>query len=232
MVLIRQANEQDIDGIIDVKRSVWPDEGVDAALMRRVVLESGHVTQVAVIDDRVVGFVDGFNTSSDGILQWNLDLIAVHTAFQGQGIATALMRSNTIVGQNSGAERARGLVATENVASQRTFKRCGYVCDPIICGLYVNGDFQDEMISPVWNADLSKYIVPVMTLNYCGCWVEDEWTDAVFEMALARWEADTIVGAVIPMTSDSGIKAARAHHLSLMGHYQWWRLEFKENAIR
>src|SRR5690606_33322519 len=120
MVLIRGADEQDVEGIIRVKQLVWPDEGFDAALIRQVVLDAEHVTQVAVIDDSVVGFVDGFNTlSQNGVPQWNLDLIAVNPAFQGQGIASELMRVNTTAGGDSGAGRARGLVAVDNVASQR-----------------------------------------------------------------------------------------------------------------
>lgn len=234
MVLIRLADEQDVEGIIQVKRSVWPDEGFDAALIRQVVLDAEHVTQVAVIDDNVVGFVDGFNTvSQGGVPQWNLDLIAVNPVFQGRGIASELMRVNTTAGRDSGAGRARGLVAVDNVASQRTFMRCGYVCDEAVCGLYVGGDFGGGL-GMLSDTDLVKNIIPVRTLNYRGLWVENVWTNPIFAMALGMAQAQSgqIVGAVIPLGETEAVVAAQAYHLELVGHYQWWRLDFKESAIR
>lgn len=233
MVLIRGANEQDIEGIIQVKQSVWPDEGFDAALIRQIVLDAEHMTQVAVIDDSVVGFVDGFNTlSQSGVPQWNLDLIAVNPAFQGQGIASELMRANTMAGRDSGAGRARGLVAVDNVASQRTFMRCGYVCDEAVCGLYVGGDFPGELGS-LSDTELARNIIPVRTLNYRGLWVENLWTNPIFAMALgiAQAQSAQIVGAVIPLGETEAVDAAQAYHLELVGHYQWWTLNFKESAI-
>lgn len=234
MVLLRGADEHDVEGIIQVKQSVWPDEGFDAVLIRQIILDAEHVTQVAVIDDNVVGFVDGFNTvSQGGVPQWNLDLIAVNPAFQGQGIASELMRVNTAVGRDSGAWRARGLVAVDNVASQRTFMWCGYVCNEAVCGLYVGSDFEDGL-GALSDSQLARNIIPVRTLNYCGLWVENAWTNPIFALALemAQLQSGQIVGAVIPLGETEAIAAAQANHFDLVGHYQWWTLDFTENAIR
>jgi len=234
MVLIRLADEQDVEGIIQVKRSVWPDEGFDAALIRQVVLDAEHVTQVAIVDDNVVGLVDGFNTlSQNGVPQWNLDLIAVNPAFQGWGIASDLMRVNTAAGHDSGAGRARGLVAVDNVASQRTFIRCGYVCDEAVCGLYVGGDFPGEL-GLLSDTELVRNIIPVRTLNYRGLWLENLWTNPIFAMALGMAQAQSgqIVGAVIPLGETEAVNTAQGYGFELVGYYQWWMLDFKESAIR
>ncbi|MBZ0279618.1 MAG: GNAT family N-acetyltransferase [Anaerolineae bacterium] len=233
MVLIRRANEQDIEDIIQVKQAVWPDEAADAALMRQVIWDAAHLTQVAIVDDGVVGFVDGFNTLSlKGVPQWNLDLIAVHPAFQGRGIASDLMRANTGAGRDTGAGQARGLVAVDNVASQRTFMRCGYVCDEVVCGLYVGGDFSGELGS-LSNTELARNIIPVTTLNYRGLWVENAWTNPIFAMALGMAQAQSgqIIGAVIPLGERGAVDVAQVYHLELVGHYQWWMLDFTESAI-
>ncbi len=75
----------------------------------------------------LIGFVDAFLTISEaGVLRWEVDLLGVHPAQRGRGVAAALIAASVKAGFAIGADRARALVRIENVASRKAFERCGF----------------------------------------------------------------------------------------------------------
>lgn len=218
-IAIREANAADVAGIIKVKQAVWPDAENDADLIGKIVADAGHVTQVSVVDGVIAGFVDGFMTRGT---RWELDLIAVHPDFQCQGLAGTLMQANTDAGRERGAMQARGLVEVNNVGSQKTFARCGYVLEEMLCGLYVVGREQAETSAAKTD---DENLIWVETLNYCGVWVEQAWTEDRFAagMALCKQFNGDVVGAVIPLENGDAVRVVERLGCELVGEYQWWR---------
>jgi ribosomal protein S18 acetylase RimI-like enzyme len=222
MVEIRRAQTEDVWALADVKRAVWPDDTADGALITRAISREDHRTHVTLSNGVVVGFVDGFmTTSADGLRRWEVDLLAVLPEYQGQGMGRQLIEASTEAGRELGATTARGLVQVKNTASQRAFEKCGYAASGVH-GLYVaSGEVHGE---PVDGRGL--YVIPVETCNYVGAWVEGELSLEGLRMARAvrtsyGWD---VVGAVISHSDTSILQAAREAGYTHMGDYQWWTL--------
>ncbi len=221
-ILVRRAVENDVEGIVTVKQAVWPQEAVNPDYVAANVRNSEHTTLVAVQASKVVGFVDGFMTlSAAGIQRWEVDLLAVHPAYRGQGIAARLVVANTDAGKAVGAVGARALIGAENTASQRTFVRCGYIKSFGMYALYVGAGSAQTL--PACDA----HLIPVSTMNYVGVWVEGALSASSFVAARAlgahrQWD---IAGVVIPTNSYGSIQAAQEAGYSLVGYYVWWLLD-------
>jgi aminoglycoside 6'-N-acetyltransferase I len=86
---IRQVAQILLDAFVDMAPDAWP--GMDSALAEvRDSLEPGRVSRVAVTPDgTVLGWVGGI-PEYDGHV-WELHPLAVHPAYQGQGIGRALV---------------------------------------------------------------------------------------------------------------------------------------------
>jgi ribosomal protein S18 acetylase RimI-like enzyme len=222
MIEIRRAQTKDVWAIADVKRTVWPDDTADEALITRAISCEDHRTHVALSNGVVVGFVDGFMTTSvNGVWRWEVDLLAVLPQYQGRGIGRRLIEASTEAGRERGAVIARALVQVGNTASQRAFAKCEYKAS-VVHGLYVASD--DDLLESVDARGL--YVLPVETCNYVGAWVEGELSLEGLRMARAvrtscGWD---VVGAVISHSDLDLIQAAREAGYTHMGNYQWWTL--------
>jgi L-amino acid N-acyltransferase YncA len=170
--------------------------------------------------------VDGFATlSGAGVLRWEVDLLAVHPGYRGQGLGARLVRANTAAGRDAGAACVRALVHVENVASQRTFARCAYRREDALCNLYVlpgAGLNLGVQLPP------DAYLVPVNTFNYRGLWLEtggfpSETGRRCYTSALLNGAWD-LLGAVIPARQAERERLALAAGFTLVGQYQWWSL--------
>jgi GNAT superfamily N-acetyltransferase len=91
---------------------------------------------LAVQGDAVRGFVVAFPTHSLHGPRWEIDLLAVHPAWTGQGLATQLVGAAAASGVGV-AERARAAVATDNSASTKAFARAGFRPVPEMCHMLI-----------------------------------------------------------------------------------------------
>ncbi len=218
-VEIRAATTDDASAIALLKSLTWPDEDSDAAQIARSIREPGHATFVATSAGASVGFVDGFSTlSSAGVHRWDVDLLAVHPHYRGQGLGARLVRANTAAGCQRGATCVRSLIHVENVASQRTFARCAYQLDDTLCNLYV---LPGASVKPGAQLPPDSHLIPVNTFNYRGLWLE---TGGCGAGALLNGDWD-LLGAVIPAGQVENERLAKAAGLERVGQYQWWFLE-------
>jgi GNAT superfamily N-acetyltransferase len=225
---IKRATPDDASGIQIVHTAVWPDGNVSLNNITQVLACADHVTHVATVNDRLVGFVDGFSTRSQtGVLRWEVDLLAVDPAFQGRGIATRLVAACTSAGQCEGVNFARALIKIDNTASERTFARCGYQVDSTPCVLLVSTC--DNPVNVQQPPGLQ--LVPVRTLSYRGFWLEGELslTDFAAAQHIGTQQKADVVGAVIPLSEHDRIHAATQAGYHLVGQYQWWFRQFEDN---
>lgn len=224
MVDIRRALIDDAPAIAAVKRAAWPDDTADVSLITRAIRGADHVTHAA-LTNRVVGFVDGFTTTSiEGVRRWEVDLLAVMPGSQGQGIGTRLIAASTAAGRERGAALARGLVHVQNLASQKAFEKCGYEASGIHSLYVLSGDMP---VSTVAADAINPYVIPVQTYNYVGAWLEGDLSLDGLQIvkrlrAACGWD---VAGAVISHSDKTIIQAAFDAGYTHVGDYQWWTLE-------
>ncbi len=223
---IRPAKAGDAARISAIKAAVWDDPG-DAERIARVITEPDHATLVAVYDGVVAGFVDSFLTlSRQGVCRWEIDLLAVHPDCQRWGLARQLIAASTASGREMGASLARAAVRIDNIASQKTFARCGYRLDDTVCELHVSPESADTQANPPDGA----HLIPVNTFNYCGIWLEGEISPEAIAAAQGmktRRDMD-VVGAVVPVEQRDAVGIVRDAGFNLIGQYQWLLLDFRK----
>jgi len=223
MYEVRKAYVDDAAGIGEVIGAVWPDSEVNLTRIENVIRNAEHSTKVVSVDGVLAGFADGFMTTAlDRTKRWELDLLAVRPQFQRRGMAVALIEANTSEGRARGCVMARGLVAVENVGSQKSFERCGYVMHNTRRVLLV---LSSRSHSPS-NEDkqMTTSIFPVNTMNYTGFWIEGELNQSNLiqgKRLLTETDYD-LVGAVIPENNKEIIHDALKIGYERLGHYQWW----------
>lgn len=117
----------DAEALLRVEReclgdSPYSPEGILALIGRRT-----HRTYVAVhtAEGRVVGFCSCFRTPAGAGVRLEIDLLAVLSAHRGRGLGSRLIARAIEGGRVEGIRRYRGIVAEDNVASQRAFRRAG-----------------------------------------------------------------------------------------------------------
>ena len=224
---IQFATLQHAKSIADVQERVWPEEESNLGRIEAVLQDDNHVTLVAIVNQQVAGFVDAFETTSaTGVLRWEIDLLAVDPAFQGRGLGKQLTLAVTKAGQQRNRMLARGLVAVNNIASQRTFARCGYQSDHVEHGLYIYSD-DYAPAQPVIAS--KKNLIAVSTLRYQGLWVENSWRAEQLKLAqqLKEETQQDVVGAVIPLHQAESVENAIKAGFFFVGCYHWWKLNLK-----
>ncbi len=221
---VQKAHTNHAKAIGDVIKAVWPDSDINVNRIENVLDDPVHSTMIVVVEEDVVGFVDGFMTTSmDGIQRWEVDLLAVRPEYQRRGIASALIEAITTEGRVSGAELARGLVAVDNTGSQKSFSHCGYDTDGTRCDLLVCSSRSHETSSD--NEEKTAYIFPVKTMNYTGLWIEGELNLKSLEQGkrqLATTDFD-VVGVIIPESQNNLIRDGFAIGYEKIGRFQWWQ---------
>lgn len=225
---IRQAIEQDATAIGAIMQTVWSENPPDIDRIVHVINDRHHATLIGGVVDIVAGFVDGFMTeTAEGVARWEVDLLAVHPAFQRRGIASSLVEACTQVAIERGAVLARGLVAVGNTGSERAFARCGYTTDRIVYELLVASKDGKSRLSEA--VDVMPHIITVHTLNYSGLWVEGQRTKTGLTVALSRLGSTTldVAGAVIADSETVLISDAVALGFENVGSYQWWQRHLK-----
>ena len=220
---IRSATVNDAEAIGGIIKAVWPESEINIGRIESVIRNVEHSTMVARVEGVLVGFVDGFmTTTAEGARRWEVDLLAVHPEYQRRGIAAALIMANTQEGQQRGTALARGLVAIDNVGSQKSFARCGYEVDETICALMVSASRSHE---PLGQIEITKAsIFEVHTMNYTGLWIEGERSPRSLKQGkhqLATTDYD-LVGAVIHEDEEELIEESQEIGYESVGRFQWW----------
>ena len=218
---IRRAFPEDAFGIADVKRDTWPDEKTDVDTIRKAIYNSKHHTLVAHVDEKIIGFVDGFSTvSSKNTLRYEVDLLAVAPDFRKLGVARKLVEAQIETAAEVKPVLYRALIHHENAASQAVFKSCGFQMGEA-CGLYIS--------SPkVSGRDVSKtcscHLIPVETMLYQGLWLEDASGAQDFSYArhISYEKNCEMVGGVIPDEFEAIQKSALENGFNFQGKFHWW----------
>eukprot|EP01102_Stenamoeba_stenopodia_P005524 TRINITY_DN1628_c0_g1_i2.p1 TRINITY_DN1628_c0_g1~~TRINITY_DN1628_c0_g1_i2.p1 ORF type:complete len:282 (-),score=42.98 TRINITY_DN1628_c0_g1_i2:222-1067(-) len=246
-LIVRRATSEDAEAIREVCHSVWKDTSSDRWLLERIqrvlLLQSDNkrITLVCVLDTRVVvGFVDGFSTRGKDAVEerWELDLLAVDPSYQRRGIASRLVSSfveqSNRLASNPQADTVRALVAIDNIASQRTFQKCGFSTDGQPQQLMIHNRSQSQSTQQKHTSTTnnhSYHLIEVDTINYCGVWIEGATTIEEFEAPLSllsQQQEDEInlvtpelIGAVI--ANNEATKSAASAGYEAVGTYQWWK---------
>jgi GNAT superfamily N-acetyltransferase len=218
-ISVRPANANDAQAIASVIQLSLGDE-VQANHIQRVMSETDHASFVAVADEQVIGFVDGFLTNAqDGTLRWELDLLGVHPDFRGLGAGQKLIEVFTTAGKSYGATLSRALVAISNKPMHAAMTRTGYQLQPLEYQLMVSSGSGNETKLPE-----NAYLIPVNTFTYRGIWLEGEITLQTISAANAIREKNKldVIGAVVLTTDQTTLNTVNAAAFHLIGKFNWW----------
>ncbi|MAS35254.1 MAG: hypothetical protein CL610_14675 [Anaerolineaceae bacterium] len=217
---IQPASINQAASIAQLKSVVWPDEMANAEQVAQALRQPDHRAFVALADQRVVGFVDAFpTTNAAGHTRWEIDLLAVHPAYQGQKIGQRLIEAAVQAGQPHPIT-SRALIQVDNHASQGAFRRCGFSPDWQVYQLMIATGQQAGNPQPLEQAVL----IPVVTMNYSGLWLEGTFSAANLRAAQAECHRrdSSLVGALIPTNQAQALAAAETLGYAPIELFHWW----------
>ncbi|MFK7800721.1 MAG: GNAT family N-acetyltransferase [Anaerolineae bacterium] len=221
---IRPLTVADAETAAELKLSVWPKEASDPKQIRAAVQSPSHQAFLALVGDgqNPAGFVSCFLTTSQaGHTRWEIDLLAVHPDFRRRGIASKLIETAVQAGQEAHASLSRGLIATDNIGSQKSFASQGFTSDGVVQTLYI---CSEPVTSGIQNKHHAHF-VPVSTFLYDGFWLEGLLSPAAFPAAHNHcFESKlNIVGLLIPETDSINQAEAKEHGFKPAGTFHWWQ---------
>ena len=222
---LRRATPADAATLAAIVAAIWPDTPADPAQIRRALAAPGAAALVVTAADRPVAFVSGFLTQDGaGRPRWEVDLLAVLPAFQGQGVGLRLIELSSSLGLALGGSLRRGLVSLNNGASQRAFARAGYRPARQPAGLFIAPPAPATLRATL---PAGAPLIPVTTFTYTGLWLENNHTRAALLAARAAGAALGVarIGAVIPDADTPAQAAARAAGYEEKGCFDWWEKE-------
>lgn len=227
-IQIQRALPEHGRAISQLKNSIWPHETTDSNYCTRIIAEPDHITHVAMIDQHVVGFVDGFLTyAPDGDRRWEVDLLAVAESARHQGIAQQLITENLSLAKSTWPiDYARSLIQTGNYASQQTFTTCQFVrVDAQQHKLYTTSPDKTELKTAI---NPKAFLIPVSTLSYQGLWLEGEITLETLMSARAILHKHHLstAGLLIPTTNAEQIAHAEQAGYGFVNTYHYWYQQF------
>jgi ribosomal protein S18 acetylase RimI-like enzyme len=223
--VIRRADPADAPGITGIIRAAWKEYSPD--VFPHVIPR--HMTYVALVDDKIAGFVDSFSTQrddDDAALRWEVDWLAVDPAYHGRGIGTALVAAALEAGRAAGADTARALVRVGNAASEKVFEKHGFKPLPDVLALYISDAPLKDLRTVADHR--TSYLIPVSRLNDQAVWIEGELTDRVLQQARhvigARgWHA---AGTLIPRSDRKALTLAQAEGYKHQGDFHQYLFHY------
>lgn len=218
----RAALPTDANAIAALKKAVWPDEDSDPFIITQAILDHHHSGVVVCQNSDLIGFVDGFlSISPAGEPRWEVDLLAIHPDYRGARLAEQLVRANHQAGREKGAQFSRALIRINNIASQRTFQRCGFHFDGALQRLFVRAAENNVSQSL---PKLPDELIPVKTYNYQGVWLEGNINSELVAAAqtVCASRGLHIMGAVISEDQPEMIQVVDQAKFHFVAQYQWW----------
>ncbi|MEA3375628.1 MAG: GNAT family N-acetyltransferase [Chloroflexota bacterium] len=238
MISLRSATGADIEGIATVVRDVWK-QAILPDVCRAHIEDNTHALWVATEDEEVAGFASAFLTAVADTRRWEIDLLAVRRASQGQGLGTHLIERISEAGQPLGVSLTQALIRVENVASQRAFENAGFTTDARVHRLFLWPPEPGAAAGPCPGA---VALLPVDTLTYRGLWIEglasvppeaQHRAVAAARSMIAR-EGHANTGAVIPVDEEHLLSPDLREDAAMHGEYYWFTgsQSVKRNAQR
>lgn len=227
MADLGKATYAHIPGIAAVVRDVW-DQDILPDVCQAQIDCNACALWVALEEDEVAGFVSAFLTIGErGSRRWEVDLLAVRRASQGQRLGQRLVEAACRVAQAKKAAIARAAVRVDNIASQRTFENAGFTTNREIHKLLTwspNGGR-----SSIYGG--SVRFVAVDTVTYRGLWLEgltakhvdeEEQQSAVnLARTVVALEGRANTGALIPASQEHRLVADLRDAADMHGEYCW-----------
>ena len=221
MIEIRRATPWDTIGIIEVKQKTWPSQTTSALQIATVLGDANNFTFVAVHNDRAIGYMSCFQTTSiERHKRWELDELAVHPDYRQQGLAYKLIGIALKVGRQQSVDLYRALIQVDNVASQRAFATHGFACNDDTLQLWVCSELQESFF-PI---SMLIYTIEVNTLSYHGIWIEGKIDAKTLDNARENLQRPdvSVLGALLPATDEKLQTDAKKLGYEWVGSYQWW----------
>jgi len=225
---IRPASAADAPALAQVKQLTWPEEEIRLSQVENVLADAAHEVYVADVQGEVLGFVDGFATrAANRDLRWEIDLLAVHPDWRGRQLGQKMILACLKAGKERGAAFARALIQVENRASQISFERCGFMCQPALLELFTAPP-KEGLFSP---ETAGGHLLLVNTINYFGLWLEEDQRESSLRAArAASWQHKCdFVGALVIQADLSDNEKMNELGFTKVGNYQWWTLPFEAN---
>jgi ribosomal protein S18 acetylase RimI-like enzyme len=136
-MLIRpfDGSRHDTEGLLAVERGTFAESPYNVDEVVHLLTNGEQRAWLAFDDGQVTGFVMAFPTCTLHGHNWEIDLVAVQPASQGQGIATELIKAAVEGAGGHSLDKARAVASTDNPASQRAFTKAGFTPDETLCHL-------------------------------------------------------------------------------------------------
>jgi ribosomal-protein-alanine N-acetyltransferase len=229
VIELRKATPADVPGIAAVVHDIWEQDILPDVCEAQTHCQACAL-YVAAEGDNVTGFVSAFLTvDKDGHRRWEVDLLAVRRASQGQRLGQRLVEAACADARAHGIPTARAAIRVDNVASRKTFENAGFKTDGEIHRLLIWTPTQDN--GPALYGG-SVTLVPVDTLTYRGLWLEgltawnvdaEEQRSAV-QMArlITAWEGRHNTGAMIPAIGSHRLAPDLREAAEMHGEYCWF----------
>jgi hypothetical protein len=175
---------------------------------------------------------------ASGQSRWEVDLVAVRSDNQGQGLGTQLISHICGAGESSEVSLARALIRVGNTASRRAFENVGFTTDGQVHQLVLwsprRGDSVSQDESEV-KRSASVFVgnvalLPVDTVMYRGLWIEGLTAGCTEEQREALKTAHDIIGrehrdnigALIPVEEASRLATDLRDGGVVHGEYTWF----------
>lgn len=229
MIVLRKATPADVSGIAAVAHDVWQQDILPDVCEAQTRCRACALW-VAMEGNDVAGFVSAFLTvDNEGKRRWEVDLLAVRRASQGQRLGQRLVEAACADERAHGTPIARAAIRVDNIASQRTFKNAGFTTDGEVHKLLTWTPTCDT--GPIIYGG-SVTLVPVDTLTYRGLWLEgltaynvdiDEQRSAVqMARSIIAWEGRHNTGAMIPAIGSHRLAPDLEVSAKMIGKYHWF----------
>jgi ribosomal protein S18 acetylase RimI-like enzyme len=211
----RLATIEDAEDFQYIKQTVWPDESADLGQIQLALSLADHTCYIAEADKHVIGFMDCFATENNDTVRMEMDLLAVLPQYQGNRIASRLIRHCLYHPHIAQPSYFRSLIRTDNIASQKSFEHNGFRLQPEVMTLFIATNKETVVKQKIF----SGTILSIHTLNYGGYWIE-----APFKKGnLTFPEVRETIGTILPQDAELQKRAEQAG-FSAVGNYQWWIL--------